>query len=63
MELFEWEIRVQAYQNHLFAAMCNRVGPEGHLCFAGESLIAAPDGSLLLKAGETEDLLIADISL
>ena len=43
--------------------MCNRVGPEDHLCFAGESLIAAPDGSLLLKAGETEDLLIADISL
>lgn len=63
MELFEWEIRVQAYQNHLFAAMCNRVGPEDHLRFAGESLIAAPDGSLLLKAGETEDFLIADISL
>ena len=29
MELFEWEIRVQAMQNSVFVAMCNRVGLEG----------------------------------
>ena len=28
MELFEWEIRVQAMQNQIFVAMCNRVGRE-----------------------------------
>ena len=28
MELFEWEIRVQAMQNQVFIAMCNRVGME-----------------------------------
>ena len=61
MELFEWEIRVQSFQNILFTAMCNRVGQEDHLTFAGESLISAPDGSLILKAGNQEELLIADI--
>ena len=37
MELFEWEIRVQAMQNSVFVAMCNRVGLEGEMDFAGES--------------------------
>ena len=39
MELFEWEIRVQAMQNQIFVAMCNRVGREDGMDFAGESLI------------------------
>ena len=61
MELFEWEIRVQAYQNTVFAAMCNRVGAEDHLTFAGQSLVAAPDGSLLYKAVGDEGLYCVDI--
>ena len=28
LEMFEWEMRVQAYQNQTFVAMCNRVGKE-----------------------------------
>lgn len=61
MELFEWEIRVQAMQNRVFAAMCNRVGQEAEMLFAGESLIAGPDGGLIVKADRTEQLVIADV--
>lgn len=63
MELFEWEIRVQAFQNLLFIAMCNRVGTEGEIDFCGQSLVASPDVSLLAKADEKEGLIIADIQI
>lgn len=63
MEMFEWEIRVQAMQNQVFIAMCNRVGTEGEMDFAGESLVAAPDGSVIAKAGDKEELLTCTIDL
>lgn len=63
MELFEWEVRVQAFQNTVFTAMCNRTGTEGEICFSGQSLAVSPEGELLLKAGSQEELLIADISI
>lgn len=63
LELFEWEVRVQAFQSTVFAAMCNRVGTEDALTFAGQSLLAAPDGSLLYKAGDQEELLLLDVPL
>lgn len=63
LELFEWEVRVQSFQSTVFTAMCNRVGPEGEIVFAGQSLVAGPDGSLLFKAGGQEDLLIVDVPL
>ena len=63
LELFAWEVRVQAFQSTAFAAMCNRVGPEGALTFAGESLLAGPDGCLRFKAGGEEELLILDVPL
>lgn len=63
LELFEWEVRVQAFQNTVFTAMCNRVGPEGELTFAGQSLLAAPDGSLRFKTGGEEELLLLDVPL
>lgn len=62
MELFEWEMRVQAMQNRVYIAMCNRVGQEGAMLFAGESLVAAPDGSLVVKADRAEQLVLADIN-
>ena len=34
--LYEAELRVAAFQNGYFTALCNRVGPEEHLTFAGE---------------------------
>lgn len=35
MELFEWEVRVQAMQNQVFVAMCNRVGLEDKMDLPG----------------------------
>lgn len=61
MELFEWEVRVQAFQNSTAVAMCNRTGTEGDMTFSGESLAAGPDGSLLAKAGAGEEILLVDI--
>lgn len=63
LELFSWEIRVQAFQNTVFTAMCNRAGPEDAMNFAGQSLLAAPDGNLLCLAGDSEELLLLDVPL
>ncbi|MCD8088374.1 MAG: carbon-nitrogen hydrolase family protein [Oscillospiraceae bacterium] len=63
LELFEWEIRVQAFQCTVFAAMCNRVGQEDAMNFAGQSLAAGPDGTLILKAAGEETLLLLDLPL
>jgi len=61
MELFEQEIRVQAYQNACYIAMCNRVGREAAMDFAGESIVVDPDGRTIAKAGAGEELLTAVI--
>ncbi len=63
MEMFEWEMRVQAMQNQVFIAMCNRVGTEGEMVFAGESLVIAPNGDVIAKADDKEQLLTCDIDL
>ena len=63
MELFEWEIRVQAMQNQVFLAMCNRVGTEDAMHFAGESLVVHPSGTVICKADDTEQLLTCEIDL
>ena len=60
-ELFQWEVKVQAFQNSVYLAMCNRVGQEDQTAFAGESIVAGPDGETLALAGRGEELLIADI--
>lgn len=61
LELFAWEVRVQAFQNLLYVAMCNRVGKEEGHEFAGESLVAGPDGELLFKAGSAEGVYCVDV--
>ncbi len=61
MELFEQEIRVQAFQNSVFIAMANRVGREDEMVFAGESLVVSPEGMTLAKADDQEGLLIVDL--
>ena len=43
--------------------MCNRVGPEGELAFAGQSLLAAPGGGLRFKAGGEDELYLLDVPL
>ncbi|MDY7095170.1 MAG: nitrilase-related carbon-nitrogen hydrolase [Acidobacteriota bacterium] len=62
--LYEAEVQTAAFQNGYFAALVNRVGDEGELCFAGESFAVDPDGGFLgrAKSGE-EDLLVVDLDL
>ena len=62
--LFEAELRVAAFQNGYFAALCNRVGEEPKLTFAGESFVCGPDGVVIARAGRgTEEILFADLDL
>jgi N-carbamoylputrescine amidase len=62
--LFEAEVRTAAFQNGYFAALCNRVGKEERLTFAGESFVVDPSGRVVARAKPGEDdLLLADINL
>ena len=62
--LFEAEMRVAAFHNGYFTALCNRVGPEPRLTFAGQSFVCAPDGHVIARAGEgTEEILVCDLDL
>ncbi len=63
LEMFQWEIRVQAFQNSVAIAMCNRVGREDEMEFAGESLAADALGNLAVLADDTEQLVCADLDL
>lgn len=63
MEMFEMEICVQAFQNSVTIAMCNRVGIEDAMEFAGESLVVSAEGKTIVKADDTEKILYADIDL
>ena len=65
--LYEAEMRVAAFQNGYYVALCNRVGKEECLTFGGESFVCAPDGQVVARApalSETSDtILYADIDL
>ena len=61
LDVFEAELRAAAYQNNVFIAMCNRVGEENGITFAGESLVVGPDGNVLAKAGRDQELLLCEI--
>ena len=63
MEMFEWEVRVQAMENQVFVAMCNRVGKEDNMDFSGQSLVVDPNGEVICKADDSEQLLVCDIDL
>jgi N-carbamoylputrescine amidase len=62
--LYEAELQVAAFQNGVFCALCNRVGEEERLTFAGESFIAAPDGRVIARAkAGTDETVHADLDL
>jgi predicted amidohydrolase len=63
LEMFEWEIRVQAFQNSVAIAMCNRVGTEGDMVFAGESILIDANGNVIAKEDDAEKLIFAEIDL
>ena len=62
-EMFEWELRVQAFHNSAAIAMCNRVGCEGEMAFSGESIVVDANGQVLARAGDAEELLYADVDM
>jgi len=60
--LYEGEMRVAAFQNGYYVALCNRVGPEEKLTFAGESFVCAPDGAVVARAQQgTDEIVYADL--
>ncbi|NIM51192.1 MAG: carbon-nitrogen hydrolase family protein [Gemmatimonadales bacterium] len=62
--MFEAEVRAAAFQNGYFAALCNRVGREERLTFAGESFVVDPTGHVLARGNRLEeDLVIVDLDL
>ena len=54
---------VRAMQNQIFVAMCNRVGREDGMDFAGESLIVHPSGDVIYKADDREQLIVQELDL
>jgi N-carbamoylputrescine amidase len=60
--LFEAEMRVAAFQNGYFTALCNRVGKEPRMDFAGESFVCNPAGIVIARAGQgTEEILYCEV--
>ncbi len=62
--LYEAELQVAAFQNGYFTALCNRVGAETSLNFAGESFVCNPRGEIIARAGQgMDEILYAEIDL
>jgi predicted amidohydrolase len=62
--LYEGEMRVSAFQNGYFIALCNRVGEEECLTFGGESFVCNPDGAVIARAAALQEtILYADVDL
>jgi len=62
--LYESEMQVAAFQNGYYVALCNRVGEEECLTFAGESFVCAPDGRVTARAPKlAETIAYADVDL
>jgi N-carbamoylputrescine amidase len=60
--LYEAEMRVAAFHNGYCVALCNRVGKEEKLTFAGESFVCGPDGTVVARAKlGTDEILYADV--
>jgi len=62
-QMFEWELRVQAFQNSVAIAMCNRVGTEGQMEFSGESIAIDAKGNVIAKADDKEQIIYFDLDL
>ncbi|MFI9820124.1 carbon-nitrogen hydrolase family protein [Streptomyces sp. NPDC052013] len=53
-------VPVRAFENQMYVAYVNRVGPEGEFEFVGLSTLAGPDGIARTRAGRAEELVLAD---
>ncbi|MEU5363798.1 carbon-nitrogen hydrolase family protein [Streptomyces sp. NPDC005925] len=54
-------VPVRAFENQMYVAYVNRVGPEGGFEFVGLSTLAGPDGIARTRAGRGEQLVLADV--
>ena len=48
-------VQARAIENQMFILAANRCGTTGDTAFGGHSMIVAPDGTILLEAGEGEE--------
>lgn len=63
LEMAVAQMRVAAYDNGLFIAMCSRTGKEGRLDFMGHSVVIGPDGKVIKEADGSEQLVSVDLDL
>ena len=56
-------VPARAYENQIFVAYANRCGKEGDLIYCGLSCIVGPDGKDRARAGDDEEMLVAEINL
>src|SRR6187402_1122693 len=56
--LYEAEMRVAAFQNGYFTALCNRVGKEDCLDFAGESFVCDANGEVIVRGAKSQDDIV-----
>lgn len=63
--LAHWQtlLRARAIENQLYVIACNRVGTSKNSTFFGHSCIIDPWGEVVAEAGETEELITAEIDL
>lgn len=62
--LYEAEMRVAAFQNGYFTALCNRVGTEDILTFSGGSFVCNPAGEVIARGSENgDDLVFVNLDL
>jgi 5-aminopentanamidase len=54
-------VPARAYESEIYVAYVNRCGSEGDIIYCGRSCLIGPDGRDILRAGLTEELLLADI--
>lgn len=63
VDMYETELRAQAYQNAVFVAMCNRVGREGDAEFVGQSIVIDPNGKIIVKADASQQFVVCNIEI
>lgn len=60
-EVFQWEMRIPAFQNSIYTVMINRVGIEGIMDFSGETVVCGPDGEVVVQADDQERIMFAEL--
>lgn len=62
--VYEGEVQTAAFQNGYWAALCNRVGREEAMSFAGESFVCDPEGRVVARAARgADEVLLCDVDL